>query len=99
MSHILLEVVDANEEVSITCLQAVAMEKLLNELNIPDVCLFTLDLHTNSIVERGQESERLENPPEVFIDHALRSFASCLERLVTALETLSEVTLRATVMG
>ena len=59
MRQVLLEVVQANEKVSIARLQTVTVEELFDQLDIADVCLFTLDLHAHCVVEGGHEAERL----------------------------------------
>ena len=56
MGHVLFEVVDAYKEVGIASLQAICVEELLNQLDVAHVCLLTLHLHTNGVIEGGQQT-------------------------------------------
>ena len=53
VSHALLEVVHADQEVGVACFQAVLMVKLLDQLDVLDIARLALFLIADSVIERG----------------------------------------------
>ena len=62
VGHILLEVVDADQEVSVARFQAVLVVKLLNQLNVLDVAQLAFLLVANRVVEGGYYAVSLQHP-------------------------------------
>lgn len=67
MCLVLLEVIDAHQEVCITCLQAFFVEELLNNLNVANVGTFTLLFHVHGVVKGTHEAVGLQDPTDVFV--------------------------------
>ena len=70
MSHVLFEIIYSDEKVGVTGFQAITVEKLLDQLDVADIGLFTLYLHSNGVIERCQQAERLQYPAEIFVNEA-----------------------------
>lgn len=69
--QVLLEVVQADQEVGVACLQTVGVEQLLNELDVADVGFLALDLHADRVVKGSHEPKRLQHPSIVFVHEDL----------------------------
>lgn len=62
----LLEVIEADQEIAIACLEGVTSVELLNPFHILDIDLLTLDLVSNSVVEGSDGREGGEHPLEIY---------------------------------
>ena len=62
VGHVLFKVVDAHQEVGITCFQAVLVVKLLNQLHVLYVAHLTLLLVADRVVEGSYDSIGLKHP-------------------------------------
>ena len=71
VGQVLLEIVESDEEVGIARLQAVAIEELLDQLDVAHVRLLALHLHAYRIVEGRHQTERLQHPAEVLVHEHL----------------------------
>lgn len=63
---LLLEIVEADEEVAVAGLEGVGPVELLDPPHVPDVGLLALDLVSDRVVEGGDGGEGREHPLEVY---------------------------------
>ena len=68
MSLILLEIVDPNQKVGVTCLQAVCVEELFYYLDVSHICFLAHFVHVHSVIESCHKPIRLQDPSQIFIN-------------------------------